>query len=220
LADDGALVLKFWMHLNRDVQEERLKRLEKDPLRQWRVKPVDWENWELYDRFLEAAGIIISRTNTGRAPWMIVDGEDYHYRSLAVGERLLEAMDTHLRKAALRRHYQEQLDAERGAASGEPIAPVDGNGITVFDTLDLSLRLEKDDYKERLKKLQARLAVLHGKAVVGGKTSILVFEGPDASGKGGAIRRMVRLLDARTYSIQPVAAPTDEEIARQYLWRF
>jgi len=220
LADDGALVLKFWMHLNRDVQEERLKRLEKDPLRQWRVKPVDWENWELYDRFIEAAELIISRTNTGKAPWVIVDSEDYNYRSLAVGERLLEAMDGHLRKTALRRQYLEQLDAVQGASGDEPNAPVNGNGITVFDTLDLSRSLEKSEYKEKLRESQARLAVLHGQAVVKGKTSILVFEGPDASGKGGAIRRMVRMLDARTYSVQPIAAPTDEEIARQYLWRF
>ena len=77
LADDGAMVLKFWMHISRDVQKKRLELLENDPLRSWRMSPDDWKHWEMYDRFIEAAEKIISQTNTGHAPWEIVEGEDF-----------------------------------------------------------------------------------------------------------------------------------------------
>jgi polyphosphate kinase 2 (PPK2 family) len=98
LADDGALVLKFWMHISRKVQKERLELLENDPLRSWRLSPDDWKHWEMYDRFIEAAERIISQTNTGHAPWEIIEGEDYNFRSLRVGEILQERLDRHLLK--------------------------------------------------------------------------------------------------------------------------
>ena len=87
LADDGTLILKFWMHLGRDAQKLRLSALENDPLEKWRVTPEDWKHWEMYDRFIEAAELLITRTNTGQSPWHIVEGQDYNYRSLAVGAR-------------------------------------------------------------------------------------------------------------------------------------
>ena len=91
---------------------------------------------------------------------------------------------------------------------------------TVFDALDLSLSLPKSDYKKRIKTGQARLGELGRKAQAEGQSTVLVFEGPDASGKGGAIRRTVWSLDARTYRVYQFAAPTEEERAHHYLWRF
>ncbi len=220
LADDGALILKFWMHLNRDVQKRRLKTLEKDPLRQWRINPVDWENWKLYDRFVAAAERIISLTHTGEAPWTIVEGRDFYHRSLLVGETLREALEVHLKKAAIRQQYLATLDAEVGELSEHGISPVVSQQTTVLDKLDLSLKLQKHEYTRQLALLQARLAVLHGRAVRKGLSTVLVFEGGDAAGKGGAIRQLTQAMDARTYQVHPIAAPTDEEHARQYLWRF
>jgi polyphosphate kinase 2 (PPK2 family) len=91
---------------------------------------------------------------------------------------------------------------------------------TVLSSLDMSLQLSKSDYKRQLKECQARLNQLHRKALKKKISTILLFEGPDAAGKGGAIRRVTRALDARHYQVIPVAAPTDEERAHHYLWRF
>ena len=93
-------------------------------------------------------------------------------------------------------------------------------GATVLSSLDMSLHLTKSDYKKKLKECQARLNQLHRKALKKKISTILMFEGPDAAGKGGAIRRVTAALDARHYRVLPIAAPTDEERAHHYLWRF
>jgi polyphosphate kinase 2 (PPK2 family) len=67
---------------------------------------------------------------------------------------------------------------------------------------------------------QARLAGLHQQAAAKKISTLLVFEGPDAAGKGGVIRRITEALDARYYKVFPFAAPTDVENAQHYLWRF
>ena len=93
-------------------------------------------------------------------------------------------------------------------------------GATILSSLDMSLQLPKPDYKKQLQKCQARLNQLHRKALKKKISTILLFEGPDAAGKGGAIRRITAALDARHYQVLPIAAPTDEERAHHYLWRF
>ncbi|MEA3243551.1 MAG: polyphosphate kinase, partial [Pseudomonadota bacterium] len=93
-------------------------------------------------------------------------------------------------------------------------------GTTVLSSLDMSLLLSKSNYKKQLQECQARLNQLHRKALKKKISTILLFEGPDAAGKGGAIRRVTAALDARHYQVLPIAAPTDEERAHHYLWRF
>ena len=222
LADDGALVLKFWMHISQKVQHKRLKILEKDPLRSWRMSPIDWKHYEMYDRFIEAAEQIISYTNTGHAPWEIVEGEDFFYRSLRVGEVLQLMLERQLTKEPLRRKYLAEM---REQVHQKVVEAQSGNGgagptMTILDGLDFSLALDKKEYKKQLAVYQARLAGLHQKAASRNISTVLVFEGPDASGKGGAIRRITEALDARYYKVFPFAAPTDVENAHHYLWRF
>jgi polyphosphate:AMP phosphotransferase len=232
LADDGALILKFWMHLSRDAQKRRLKKLEKDPLTSWRVTQHDWDHWNIYDHFEEAAERTIMRTSTGTAPWTIVEGVDPCFRSLTVGEIVREEIAKHLDAARNMALLQEELAAERTshaveqqtAGAGEAgadspiISPL--RRATVLSNLDMSLHLSKPDYKKKLKECQARLNQLHRQALKKKISTILMFEGPDAAGKGGAIRRVTAALDARHYQVLPIAAPTDEERAHHYLWRF
>ena len=78
LAEDGAVILKFWMHLSKAAQKRRLKSLEKDALTRWRVTERDWKHWGMYDQFIEAAERTIMRTSTGRAPWNIIEGENFN----------------------------------------------------------------------------------------------------------------------------------------------
>jgi polyphosphate:AMP phosphotransferase len=219
LADDGALILKFWMHVSAADQKKRLETLEHDPLHSWRVSPEDWTHWQMYDRFIEAAEIVVSRTSTGDAPWDIVEGGDYNYRSLRVGELLEDALERHLKKIQIRRKYHAELHREISTDNNDH----GGHSAmrkTVLDALDLSLKLGKQEYRKQMEQLQARLNRLHVEAAHRNLSVILVFEGPDAAGKSGAIRRVTEALDARWYKIYPFAAPTDEEKAHHYLWRF
>jgi len=221
LADDGAMVLKFWMHISQDVQKERLELLENDPLRSWRMAPDDWKHWEMYDRFIEAGERIISQTNTGHAPWEIIEGEDYYFRSLRVGEILQERLERHLIKEQVRNKYLAELRTKVQEDTSLAFAGSNGSQvITIMDGLDLSLSLNKKMYRSELAVHQARLATLHQQAVQKNLSTILVFEGPDAGGKGGAIRQITEALDARNYKVYPFAAPSDVENSYHYLWRF
>ena len=214
LAQSGTLILKFWMHLGKDAQKRRFKKLEKDPLQSWRVTAQDWEHWELYDKFVTAAERIISKTSTGHAPWFIVEGADSNYRSLRVGEILLEHLEAVLQREVL----------ENTPSVAEPGASPSGNGVlnpvTVLDQLDLSTSLDAKGYRKQLRQLQGRLNQLHRELQSAQRSSLIVFEGWDGAGKGGAIRRVVAALDASWLRVYSVAAPTDEEALYHYLWRF
>jgi len=233
LADDGALILKFWMHLSHDAQKKRLKKLEKDSLTSWRVTQQDWDHWHIYDRFESAAERTIMRTSTGPAPWTIVEGVDPQYRSLTVGGIIRDEVNRHtehvrqkkLLLAAQRKADElekQQTVAETATSEEDEPAEVHEplSGRTILSSLDMSLHLTKPEYKKQLKECQARLNQLHRRALKKKLSTILLFEGADAAGKGGAIRRVTAALDARHYQVLPIAAPTDEERAHHYLWRF
>jgi len=219
-ADDGAMVLKFWMHISRDVQKKRLESLENDPLRSWRMSPEDWKHWEMYDKFIEAAERIISYTNTGHAPWEIIEGEDFNYRSLRVGEIFQQRLERHLMTQQIRQKYLAEVREEVHARASEASSTNGSSPKTIMDGLDLSHSLDKKQYREELAYYQARVAVLHQQAAQKKISTILVFEGPDAGGKGGSIRQITNALDARYYKVYPFAAPTELENAHHYLWRF
>ena len=222
LADDGALILKFWMHLDREAQRKRLKTLEKDALTRWRVTAREWKHWRMYDAFIGAAERAIRRTSRGSAPWMIVEGRDPAYRSLTVATALRDAIRQRLDEAPARGSASapaRALPAPVGT-KGRKIARALTHGPTILSHLDMSLTVARKDFKAKLERLQGRLNGLQRKAVKRGVSTILVFEGWDAAGKGGAVRRVTGALDARDYQVIPIAAPSDEERAHHYLWRF
>ncbi len=228
LADDGAAVVKFWMHLSREAQETRLMNLKNDPLTQARVREQDWHNLERYDRFVAAAERVISRTNTGQTPWTIVEGVDPNYRSLTVGEFVRDTLRKTVEEVRLheeserRRVKQAEKQAEKKAGK-KAKADEDDNRPrlpTVLSQLDCSKSIPKDEYAEQLNQLQAELHLLHLRAREEEVATILVFEGWDAAGKGGAIRRVAAALEPKNCQVHGVAVPTDEELAQHYLWRF
>ena len=220
LADDGTMVQKFWMHISKEVQKERLESLESDPLRSWRMSDLDWKHYEMYDKFIEAAEQIITITNTGHAPWEIVEGENYNYRSLRVGELFQERLERHMVSEDFRQKYLAEMRATMEEKTGEQEKENLSNAVTILDQLDFSKSISKKEYRKELALGQARLAKLHAEALQRKIPIILVFEGPDAAGKGGSIRQITETLDARYYKLYPFAAPTDIENAHHYLWRF
>jgi polyphosphate:AMP phosphotransferase len=219
LTDDGAVILKFWMHLGMEAQKKRFKSWEKDPLQRWRVGKDSWRHWRKFDKFVAAADRAIRHTSTDHAPWQIVEGEDERYRSVAVGTALRDAIRRGLERVPAS-HRKAPRKAPRPAnGRGSALARIERD-FTVLDRLDMTQRFDPARVDEALERQQGRLNLLQREALAKGISTIVVFEGWDAAGKGGAIRRITGALDARDYQVIATAAPTDEEKARHYLWRF
>jgi polyphosphate:AMP phosphotransferase len=210
LVDEGLVLLKFWVHLSKKDQQLRLGKLEKDPRTRWRVTRRDWDAWRLYSKSHDLWELVLRETSTGEAPWYVVEGTDDHYRNLAVGKILLDAMQRTIASARPR--------APRHAVT--PLAPSVIDNVKLIRELDLAKALPEKQYERDVEKFQGKLAKLTRHRRFASRSLILAFEGADAAGKGGAIRRVTAALDARQYVTVPVAAPTDEERAHPYLWRF
>ncbi|MBF0560531.1 MAG: polyphosphate:AMP phosphotransferase [Alphaproteobacteria bacterium] len=230
LTDDGALILKFWMHLGKDAQKKRLKSLEKDPHESWRVTKADWDNWHQYDGFITAAEHVIMRTSVAHAPWTLVEGVDSRYRALTVLNTFREAANRHIEARTLHRQMLKGLK-EGGPKEQNPTKPVSENPLpapvvlplrqpSVLQGLDMNKTISPAAFTPDLQKFRGRLNRLYREAKDRKISTVLVFEGWDAAGKGGTIRRLTSALDARDYMVVPFGPPTDEERAQHYLWRF
>ncbi|OEO25402.1 polyphosphate:AMP phosphotransferase [Pseudomonas sp. J237] len=209
LSDEGTLIFKFWFHLSKKQMENRLKSLKDDPLHSWRISPLDWQQSKTYDKFVRYGERVLRRSSRDYAPWYVVEGFDENYRSLTVGKVLLDGLQAALKAQAVQRPHPH---------SAPLTSSIDNR--TLLDSLDMSQALEKSDYKEQLVIEQARLSGLMRDKRMRRHSLVTVFEGNDAAGKGGAIRRVAAALDPRQYRIVPIAAPTEEALAQPYLWRF
>jgi polyphosphate:AMP phosphotransferase len=209
LCDEGVLLLKLWFHLSKSQEKRRFRELLAHKRTAWRVSDRDRALLANHTRLARASEHLLRATSTGRAPWYVIPGADAAYRAKMVGRILLDAL-------------RERLDAPASAAPTErtpPLAPsIDGR--TVLSELDLSRSIPKKSYEGELAKWQGRLARLTRKKSFRKRSLVVVFEGQDAAGKGGAIRRVTRALDARIYQCISIAAPSEEERAQPYLWRF
>ena len=222
LVDDGAVLVKLWFHLSKRAQKKRLTELEANKLTRWRVTPRDWKHFKLYDDYRAASEHVLRETSTGVAPWLVIDGTNPNYRALTAGRALLAAMRSRLEacKAAAKSNRGEKGDTASSSppATVSMLRTVDASGI--LKNLKFEKRLSKAKYETKIVKLQEKLGRLSRSPKMTNHAVVIVFEGMDAAGKGGAIRRVTQALDARFYSVVPVAAPTDEERAQPYLWRF
>jgi polyphosphate:AMP phosphotransferase len=220
LTDDGAVIVKFWMHLSKAAQKKRLKEFEQDPLQRWRVTKTQWKHWAMFNKFVSAADRSIRRTSTDQAPWLIVEGEDERYRTVVVATELLNAIRRGLERNGRSAQSSQNARQKRSKRSHATALERVEQQFNVLDNLDLSQQLGDDEFEKEVAKQQSRLNALQRRAGKRGVSTIIVFEGWDAAGKGGAIRRVTASLDARDYQVIPIAAPTDEERSRHYLWRF
>lgn len=209
LADEGALILKFWFHLTKKQQKKRLEELASSKETAWRVTDFEWKYFEKHEKFERVAEHYLRRTSTGESPWIVVAGADPAYRALTVGKTLLAALQERL----------EQKPAKSAPDKTPPLLP-SIDKLNVIKALKLDQKMEKAEYEEELEKWQGRLALASRHKRFEKLAVVAVFEGNDAAGKGGAIRRITQALDARLYRGVSIAAPTEEERAQPYLWRF
>ncbi|EIJ42882.1 polyphosphate:AMP phosphotransferase [Beggiatoa alba B18LD] len=229
LVEDGAIIFKFWLHLSQKSQAKRLKKLEKDPNSIRSVSSSDWELAEHYDAFARAAERAIRHTDSGAAPWTLVEATDERYRNITVARTILETLQKFINYQekskqadslnALQSAEQLRIDDDQIAPSNTLVAQFN-TPLTILDRVDLNQSISGKKYNEELSHYQGKLHRLSWLANHEKLSTVIVFEGWDAAGKGGAIRRLTQALDARLYRVISTAAPTDEERAHHYLWRF
>ncbi len=218
LTDEGAVLVKLWFHLSKKAQKRRLRELAANKLTRWRVTKKDWENFKLYDDFALASERALRETSTGPAPWIVIEGADANYRALTAGRALHTAIATALAVSKAQKRRTTKVNGAVAKAAAPLVGAVDTVGI--LGNLTFEERLSKEKYAKKIVKAQGRLNKLSRSPDMQKRAVAVVFEGMDAAGKGGAIRRVTQALDARQYEVIPIAAPTDEERAHPYLWRF
>ncbi len=209
LTDDGALVIKLWLHISHETQQARLNNDSPHRRTGPRGSDIPYELRGKYERTLEVSEQLILATDSGHSPWQLLEAQDAYYRDITAGELVLEAM---------------QYRASRALLAAAPHVPatelVTGAQPTVLDSVDLTLSLKGEAYDRQLAKYQAELGDLAWRAYQQKRSVVAIFEGWDAAGKGSAIRRVTRAIDPRLFRLVQFAAPTDEERAQHYLWRF
>ncbi|MDG4574426.1 MAG: polyphosphate:AMP phosphotransferase [Defluviicoccus sp.] len=207
LADEGLLVIKLWLHLSRADQKKRFKEIDSIPGGGRHVVEHRWMH-KNYEKLMPVMQNIVRLTSSGDAPWVVVPSADEEYRDLMIGQTVLAAM-------------RKRLDIPpppKVAAAPVVVAGLDRK--TALDALDLSVKLDEARYDKELARYQQRIARLTDAKAFRDVALVVAFEGTDAAGKGGTIRRLTRALDPRKVKVYPIAAPTDEEKAQPYLWRF
>ncbi|HQC78148.1 MAG TPA: polyphosphate:AMP phosphotransferase [Mycobacterium sp.] len=211
LVADGALILKFFLHTPAKVQKKKLKEAAKHPELGWQVDERDWAALDSLGPVLPIAERILRETSAPGAPWTIVESTDERYRDLTVARTILAAITARL---------AEDGNGKTGPSVAESVFGDFDEKANLLSAIDLTKTIDRDTYREELAKQQAKLHALSIEARKRGVSTVLAFEGWDAAGKGGVIRRVTAALEAGDYRVIPVAAPTQEERKFHYLWRF
>lgn len=249
LADDGAVIVKFWLHIARKEQRRRFRELESDPITAWQVTEEDRWQQRHYKRVRRAVEDLLVRTDTPYAPWIVLPATDPRYAQIAMFEAVVAALGHRLgidptaptlanediadEGGSARRHHLDRLRGEGPGDLTPPIAETSAPDTPTPETsaalyaapgilsrVDLSRRIDGAAYDRDLARLQAKLRLLGFQVYLRKRPVALVFEGWDAAGKGGAIHRITAEIDPRSYVVHPIAAPAGDDRARHYLYRF
>lgn len=206
LTDNGYLVLKFFFQIDKKEQKKRIDKLLDDKNTKWRVSDHDlWQN-KHYDKCLDVYDDYIRQTNQSQAPWYIIDAGNKKWAELQLLDILVNGIDTAL-------------------SNGASAVPILQNMFPLRKTpklnkIPLDKSLTDEEYRKELDKCQKKLAQLHNELYRKQVPVIIAYEGWDAAGKGGNIKRIAGALDPRGYEVHPIASPEPHEKARHYLWRF
>ena len=211
LCDDGTVIMKFFLYIDKDEQKKRFKKLEGSKETSWRVTDEDWNRNKDFGRYLKMNEEMLEKTDTDYAPWVIIEAVDKDYAALKIASTVMDRLEYEL---------EHSRPEEERTAQGQEAKIRERFKNGVLSGIDLSKSLTEEEYKTRLKKLQKRLAELHSELYRLRIPVVIGFEGWDAGGKGGAIKRLTSNLDPRGYRVNPTAAPNDIEKVHHYLWRF
>ncbi len=222
LADDGTLVVKFFLHIGRKEQKKRFDALEENDNTAWKVSKPDRKQNRQYKLWRDAAQSVLERTDTEFARWHLVEAEDRRYATIKILGLFADALQTGLRKRSVSTQHAATRKTEtsgKGRKTAHAHLPEDMRA-SILDKADLSLTLSKEAYADALSHWQQRICDL-GNALYRERIPLMIlYEGWDAAGKGGNIRRLTAPMDPRGYDVHPVSAPNEVERAHHYLWRF
>jgi len=213
LFDDGAVIVKFWLHISKKEQKKRFEELESNKYEAWKVQKEDWKRHKQYDKWAEAVEDMLDKTSTAYAPWTVVEATDIRWAQMKVFNIALES-------------GLQGLDRKRKLEAALRVKPNMTEDIThhvrptILDKVDLSKKLDQKKYKKLLGEYALKLRLLEFEMYKARKPMIVAFEGWDAAGKGGNIKRLTSELDPRGYEVVPIAAPSREEKEHHHLWRF
>ena len=207
LIDNGYLVIKFFFHISKKEQKKRLEELQESKDTSWRVDKDDLLQNKHYDRCLEVFDRYLEDTNQSRAPWYIIDATNKKWAELQVLQFLNQGIEIAMKNHALN-------------------VPILQNTFPMAQTQKLAdiflddKKISDGEYDAELERLQNELSELGNKVYRKKIPVIIAYEGWDAAGKGGNIKRLTAALDPRDYVVEPIASPEPHEKARHYLWRF
>ena len=209
LTDEGMVILKFFLHISKTEQERRFDKLRANSATAWRVTKDDIRQHQRYAEYLAVTEDMLTETDTDFAAWTIVEAHDRRFATLKIFATVIDALERRI------------AAADRKSEDGLP-APQRGGHFktTAIDQVDLSVSLSPEEYDVRIKRAQNALRELEHEIYLRRVPVVIVYEGWDAAGKGGNIRRLTKNLDPRGYEVVPIAAPNDLEKAHHYLWRF
>jgi len=213
LADDGNVIVKLWLHISRKEQSRRFDKLRGSATTAWRVTKSDLKAHKQYDKYIAAVEDMLAETDTDHAPWTVVESTDRRFAAMKIFSAVIGAMEA---KIAEVERCQQQPSSPPRETEGFPA----GLNSSILDGVDLSMTIERPEYDRRLKKAQSRLRELEHEIYTHRLPVVIVYQGWDAAGKGGNIRRLVQDLDPRGYEVVPIGVPNDIEKAHHYLWRF
>ena len=209
LHDDGTVLIKLFLYIDKKEQKKRFERLEAAKESAWRVTKEDWKRNKRFEEYVKLNEQMLEATDTDYAPWTLVEAVDKNYAAVKIINTVCERLEYALGK---KKQQQPQETVE--------VVPRETFKNDVLAGVDLSKNLTKEEYKKEIDRLQEKLEHLHNELYRRRIPVIIGFEGWDAAGKGGAIRRLTSHLDPRGYQVNPTAAPNDIEKQHHYLWRF
>ena len=212
LTDEGYLLIKFFLHISSEEQKKRFNKLKSVKSTEWRVKKSDLKQNGNYVKVYRMLCELFDRTNTAAAPWHVVNTSDKDTASITMYSIMISAME----RALEQKSRGLRVNPERIGVK----CPVHPQVSVSLSDVDLSQKVADGDYKKRLKALQDRLFVLQNELYRRKIPLIIAYEGWDAAGKGGNIRRITQALDPRGYEVLPIGSPTPDEKQRHFLWRF
>lgn len=220
LTDDGTVIIKFFLHISQKEQKKRMHALLDSKETAWRVTEADLKRNKEYEKYLEIAEEMLRNTDTQNAPWSIIEATNKNYAAAKIISLVNKALGEALEKTEREKRQKCRDEFKKKAVQEVEGLPENQFKSGALSQVDLGKTMDREEYKAELEKLTKRLSLLHSELYRMRIPMVLAFEGWDAAGKGGAIKRLTSALDPRGYAVYPTAAPNDIEKCHHYLWRF
>ncbi|MDW7731609.1 MAG: polyphosphate:AMP phosphotransferase [Methanolobus sp.] len=212
LADDGYLILKFFLHISKERQEKRFEEIRNQGIPLFLAETEEQDYIIEYDRLMPLIERMLERSDRTHAPWTIVEADDPDFATVKVMAAFIRAMEEKISEE------EKRQEKTKGQENQTCISLVLNSSM--LETIDLNKSLSGNEYDKMREEYQKKLKSLQYELFMQDRPLIIVFEGWDASGKGGSIRRLAQELNPRLYRVVSVGVPSDVELAHHYMWRF